>query len=51
MNFYTPVSQGRLHENDIIVDSLGTEWVVEPYDADYTDVANVVKYRVERQVI
>ena len=51
MNFYCPVNQGRLTENDSIFDKLGVEWVVEPYNSDYSDVANVIKYRLSRQVL
>jgi hypothetical protein len=51
MNFYLPVSEGRLTDHDSIIDSHGTEWFVIPYDADYSDLVALVKYRLERRVL
>lgn len=49
MNFYSPVSQGKLTENHSIVDSNNVEWNVEPYNASYEDTCAVIKYRLIRK--
>jgi hypothetical protein len=51
MNFYVPVSEGRLTDHDSILDTQGVEWFVIPYDADYSDLVALVKYRLERKVL
>jgi len=47
-NFYVSIKQGRLKENDIIIDSQNVSWLVEPHDADYTETGAIVKYRLMR---
>lgn len=49
--FYSPSSEGIMHENDILVEPDGTEWVVTPYISDWSELAGYVKYRLERRVL
>lgn len=49
VNFYLPISQGRLAVNDVIIDENGVEWVVVPHDADYSGNGGYIKYRLARK--
>lgn len=49
--FYAPSSQGKLKENDIVVDSEGVEWVVLPENNDYSEDGGYVKYILSRRII
>ena len=41
---------GHAVEGESIIDLQGTEWVVNPHNADYSDVANLVQYGLDRKV-